>query len=947
MEMLVLNQDVANLENRLLTRTGAERLISMVELAWHLRQRDSHRARLLLEQAQANLAETGLTGWSAAQRQQLQSRHDLTQAELAWLHSDLKLAKKWAMQGLSLAQANQDSDAMLDAWYILGSIATDAGGQADVDQSWGAAQAFCADPATSSFDPLRLALVQWAQAAWNLLGNRQNRMPDWEARVSQALASPVLAAAAWDYRSMIASIEHDYGASITHSIEAWKAALASGQIRRAISNATNVGDDFANLNDHQSALEWMQRGLTMARECGWPVSVGLGLAQTANILRGLQRHDEAVQLLQEALQVMAALPKSRNYAVTLLYMGELALERNEYQEVLDIGLRLEQHGQHLGQADFYFHAFSLQMQALMHLGRARDALQVAFTALGIAQKQQETLSQIVALRNLAELYRQFRDLHFSTSDDANPDPVIHYLSQAYQVARTISGYTIPADLLDALAQAWATRGDTRQAFTFARLANQSRESAYRLDANNRSLAMQVRHQTERARSDSEYHRELAQAEAKRAQVLQQTSATLAHLGAVGQEITAQLDIETVFLTLYRHVNNLLDACGFSIYLTRSDGLHLYRAFGLENGKPLPQSLIAINDPNKYSALCAREQREILLDASELAPGWIPGTLQNHSALFAPLALREKVLGVMAIQSRKPQAYDERACLIFRSLCAYGAIALDNASAYQRLQDAQSKLVVKEKLAALGALVAGVAHELNTPLGNSLMMASALEEKTRQFERQVKTQRLRLEGLKNFLLDTREAAVLIMRGLSNATELVNSFKQVAVDRTSAQRRIFDLHQTCHEIIATMMSQVRHAGYGLELDMPKGIQMHSYPGPLGQVIANFINNALLHAFDGCATGCMNLSASLVQPGRVQIVFEDDGVGIPEAHISHIFDPFFTTKMGQGGSGLGLSISYNIITSILSGKITVQSWPRVGTRFVLDLPLEVADEHEPGEH
>jgi signal transduction histidine kinase len=360
------------------------------------------------------------------------------------------------------------------------------------------------------------------------------------------------------------------------------------------------------------------------------------------------------------------------------------------------------------------------------------------------------------------------------------------------------------------------------------------------------------------------------------------------------------------------------------------------------GKPLPQSQIAISDSRANSARCAREQRELLLDLDTQSPTHLPGTLHNHTALFAPLKVGAQMLGVMAVQSLKRHAYDERACLIFRTLCAYGAIALDNAKAYQRLQDAQSKLVAQEKLAALGALVAGVAHELNTPLGNSLMMASALEEKSRMFEKQVQNQPLRLEDLNNFILDTREAAVLIMRGLRSATDLVNSFKQVAVDRTSAQRRLFDLQQTCHEVIATMMNQVRHAGYGLELDMPVGIRMNSYPGPLGQVIANFINNALLHAFDGRATGCMNLSASQPQAGRVQIVFEDDGIGIPEQHLSHIFDPFFTTKMGQGGSGLGLSICYNIITQILNGKIEVVSTPRLGTRFVLDLPLVVA-EHE----
>ncbi len=497
------------------------------------------------------------------------------------------------------------------------------------------------------------------------------------------------------------------------------------------------------------------------------------------------------------------------------------------------------------------------------------------------------------------------------------------------------------ELLDNLALAYEQRGDIAKAFHYTRAANAVREAQHNLEAGNQAIAMQARHETERARAEGEHHRQLALAEAQRAKALQQTSAMLAHLGAVGQEITTHLDERDVFLTLNRHVQNLLDAVGFSIYLCDPDGLHLYRAYGLEAGKPLPQSRLAITDPNAKSARCVREQREILLDLPQPSSSYLPGTLHNQTALFAPLKLRERVLGVMSVQSQKRHAYDERALLIFRTLCAYGAIALDNAQAYRRLQDAQAKLVAKEKLAALGALVAGVAHELNTPLGNSLMMASALETKSRQFEARVKSGQLLLDDLLEFLMESREAAILIMRGLSSAADLVNSFKQVAVDRTSAQWRSFDLLQTVQEIIATMATGIRQAGHYLELDMPPGICMQSYPGPLGQVITNLVNNALLHAFDGRDGGQILISARILPEQRVLITVQDDGHGIPEENLSHIFDPFFTTKMGQGGSGLGLSICYNIINSILNGQIKVQSQPGKGTRFLIELPLVVASE------
>ncbi|UUZ49936.1 HAMP domain-containing histidine kinase [Massilia sp. B-10] len=261
-------------------------------------------------------------------------------------------------------------------------------------------------------------------------------------------------------------------------------------------------------------------------------------------------------------------------------------------------------------------------------------------------------------------------------------------------------------------------------------------------------------------------------------------------------------------------------------------------------------------------------------------------------------------------------------MIFRTLCAYGAIALDNAEAYRQLQDAQAQLVSQEKLAALGSLMAGVAHELNTPIGNSLLIASTMQEKTAEIEVLMNGPGLRRSELSAFIADSQKAASLVMRGLTSAADLVNSFKQVAVDRTTEQRRFFNLQQVCHEIIATMMNRIRAANHSIELEVPDTVGMDSYPGPFGQVITNFINNALLHAFAPGTSGKMRLTAALTADGRVQIDFSDDGGGIPAEHLGRIFDPFFTTKLGQGGSGLGLSISYNIVTSLLGGQITVDS-------------------------
>jgi ligand-binding sensor domain-containing protein/signal transduction histidine kinase len=418
--------------------------------------------------------------------------------------------------------------------------------------------------------------------------------------------------------------------------------------------------------------------------------------------------------------------------------------------------------------------------------------------------------------------------------------------------------------------------------------------------------------------------------------LAQSAETLRELGRIGRDITANLDLHVTFDTLYQHVVHLINAQCVIIYRHNRETGQLELAFGREHGKVMEMHVIGLDSPHSNTARTARERQEIMLDAKNALPE--SGLLRRklRSALYVPLVVDHRLLGVMVVQSGLEYAYNERERLIFRNLCAYGAIALDNANAYRQLQETQARLVEQEKLAALGSMVAGVAHELNTPIGNSLLMLTALEDKKQLFEDKVARGQLRRSDLLDFLNDSNEASSVIMRGLTNAAELVASFKQVAVDRTAAHQRIFNLAHTTHEIIATLMNQVRLGGHHIEIDMADEISLNSYPGPYGQVITNLINNALLHAFDEGQQGIMRLSARQEVPERILIEFRDNGKGIDPKHIKRIFEPFFTTKMGQGGSGLGLSISYNIVSSLLNGTIRVESMPGQGTCFTLDLPL-----------
>jgi signal transduction histidine kinase len=926
MDMFTVDDNVAQWESALPSLHGIDRLPVLLALAWHLRQRDTRRAVQLAAEASALLADRA--------DPQAALRMDLVRAEARWLEGELDSAFDAASEVLQRFTCLNDDVGCADSHWLLAWIAVDRGDHGASDLAFMRA----AEAAERGADLLRRQLAEAAIARWAVLRDRNAAVARWggQFNADSAQAHPALATWINDFLALAASEAGDFGAAAGYYIRCFETALETGQLRAAMTAATNIGEDFTLLGDHHSALEWMQCALELARPTGWPRSVGACLMHTADTLRRLSQLDAAHDMLQESLAILKPLANARSYAIALQYLGDLSLDKGDFNAALDAFTRLEVRANALDQADFHSIARRGQAHALSQLGRAEEALQVAAQAVQLSAAHHHAYNQIAALRVMAMIHAN----HPLPAPPGmvEPTPSLHYLSRALAVASTIEGYTVPGDLYDAMAREYAGAGDYRRAYDVAMAASSAREKTHSKEATNHAIAMQVHHQTEHARSEGYHHRELAESEARRAEVLQRTSATLERLSAIGQEITGHLDAAAVFRALDRHIHGLLTASTFAIYMTDVEGTMLHRAFGVEMGRELPPNAIPLSHPVAYSVRCLAERREIYVDHWPDAEHQhvVPGTMINLSALFVPLTVGERVIGVMTVQAPHPRAYGENERMIFRTLCAYGAIALDNAEAYRQLQDAQAQLVSQEKLAALGSLMAGVAHELNTPIGNSLLIASTMQEKTAEIEVLMNGPGLRRSELAAFIADAQKAAALVMRGLTSAADLVNSFKQVAVDRTTEQRRFFNLQQVCHEIIATMMNRIRAANHSIEMSVSDTIGMDSYPGPFGQVITNFINNALLHAFAPGTSGSMHLSAQLHGDGRVLIAFSDNGGGIPPAHLGRIFDPFFTTKLGQGGSGLGLSISYNIVTSLLGGQISVDSAAPTGTCFTLDLPL-----------
>lgn len=267
------------------------------------------------------------------------------------------------------------------------------------------------------------------------------------------------------------------------------------------------------------------------------------------------------------------------------------------------------------------------------------------------------------------------------------------------------------------------------------------------------------------------------------------------------------------------------------------------------------------------------------------------------------------------------------------------------AAMATLDHARDELVRGEKLAGLGNLVAGVAHELNTPIGNSAMAASTLHSHADEFARHFEAGTLKRSELKGFVDVCLQGSDLIMRSTQRAHELVASFKQVAVDQTSDRRRPFDLDEVVEDVLRSLRPSFTGAPWTMDKDVAPGIVCDGYPGPLGQVLTNLIQNAVLHGFAERDRGHVQISGSAVDADYLRLTVTDNGNGIAAESLGRIFDPFFTTRLGQGGSGLGLTIVHNLATSLLGGRIEVASKPGEGARFVVTLP-RVAPDRSPAE-
>jgi PAS domain S-box-containing protein len=255
-----------------------------------------------------------------------------------------------------------------------------------------------------------------------------------------------------------------------------------------------------------------------------------------------------------------------------------------------------------------------------------------------------------------------------------------------------------------------------------------------------------------------------------------------------------------------------------------------------------------------------------------------------------------------------------------------------------LKLAQKQLIQAEKMATLGELVAGVTHEINTPLGVGVTAASHLEANTREIEQLFSNNSITRSALEKYLRVARETSEIILRNLQRASDHIKGFKQVAVDQTHEERRRFTLKPYLEDVLKSLHPKIKNSGHRVTVTCPPNLELYSYPGVFSQIISNFVMNSLVHGFEQMSHGEIQIELT-EEEDHLVLRYQDNGKGMDQETQDRIFDPFFTTKRGQGGSGLGMHIVYNLVTQQLSGQITCESSPNNGVHFLLRIPTGLA--------
>lgn len=416
------------------------------------------------------------------------------------------------------------------------------------------------------------------------------------------------------------------------------------------------------------------------------------------------------------------------------------------------------------------------------------------------------------------------------------------------------------------------------------------------------------------------------------------------LQMLAKQITASLDLQEILFLCHQNLNEIMDVHVLAIGIYRADRQSLEFSHWLENGRMMASFELKLQPEHNLATVCFNQQREINIQKRQdflnfLAA--IPEPLMGEpmqSVLYLPLVVNSEKIGCITVQSPVEAAFSLQQVNLVRTLASSIAIAVANANIVARLQQTQQQLVMQEKMASLGELVAGVAHEVNTPLGICVTAVSHLQSELNGVTQAHQQQQLGALAFNRFLETAAATTEILSNNIQRAAQLIHSFKQVAVDKSASSAREFDLPAYLRDVMASLQPELNRCHCQWQLDTEEGLALYADAGSLAQLLTHLVMNSVQHGFTDALQVAPKITLKLSrQSGQIQLEYRDNGVGMDSDTLKRLFDPFFTTKRSAGNSGLGAHIVYNLVTAQLGGSIYVSSDKGHGVYYRILLPVQ----------
>ncbi len=463
---------------------------------------------------------------------------------------------------------------------------------------------------------------------------------------------------------------------------------------------------------------------------------------------------------------------------------------------------------------------------------------------------------------------------------------------------------------------------------------------YELDTNNREL-LEKKDELELRNEEIQAQKETLEVATKQLEEqnhdLDKARQNIEILTKIGQTITSSLDYEHIFSTLYTYIKQLMPADGFAITKYNAETNELIYKHRQILGQNLPLMPIDLDQKESLAVWVLKNNRDCKINTPKERDLYVQSDDTWHdsfqSAVYLRLENEGKTIGTISVYCTEPYIYDYTHTEMLRTLATYTSIALKNAETYKILDAAQAQLVESEKMAALGNLVAGVAHEINTPIGICVTASSRLDSKTKEFTDLMNNNLMKKKDLTDFLATNEEGMRILLTNLRRAADLVQGFKRVAVEHSSEVERTFELKDYLQETIMALKPEFKNKPFNIHLDLVE-VDINSYASAFSQIVTNLMMNSMIHGFKGKETGNIELKTS-VKGKNVILSYKDDGNGMTPEVMARIYEPFFTTNREGGGSGLGMNIVYNLVQKI-NGKIQVESELGKGVLFLIEIPI-----------